>query len=464
LTTAAPAILAVEMDSAWVVVIAVSLVLLPVTLVLRRLIRRPGGLLSSLLLVLPLGLPIVTAVLYNGGVLPEVALLRPVTAGLRPGGSGHFLWLGDRAGVGIPYSVTESAGNVMLLIGLTASSLMLVRRAVGVVALRRAIGRSTYLGEEEHDWIREMVHDLATTASIRTPEVLMLPEGFSGAFATSGRVKRILISRELIEALDRDELAGILAHEIAHIAARDVQVVFGAGLLRDMVAWNPVGHVAYKLLENDREYEADRSAAVLTGKPLAVASSLVKVCELMRRHAALGQRATLAFFRPRSRLKRRVKYLLALADNVTAPPPASYVPYLAAACLAAALGLQVGARIGASPDAGALAIVLGAPDTTTAAVWKADVPPKFVGKQKARKGPQKLFGAWPARLAVGQGDFPKFLSALSRWAQRHKEAPREAIWRSARSWRGIPLLGGPGNLSLYRLDPLGRIAASAKEK
>jgi Zn-dependent protease with chaperone function len=461
LTTAAPAILAVEMDSAWVVVIAVSLVLLPVTLVLRRLIRRPGGLLSSLLLVLPLGLPVVAAVLYHGGVLPEVAVLRPVTAGLSPGGSGHFLWLGDRAGVGIPYSVSGSAGRVMLLIGLTASSLMLARRAVGVVALRRAIGRSTYLGEEEHDWIREVVHDLANAAAIRAPEVLMLPKGLSGAFATTGRVKRILISRDLIEALDRDELEGILAHEIAHIEARDVQVVFGAGLLRDMMAWNPVGHVAYRLLENDREYEADRQAAVLTGKPLAVASSLVKVCELMRRNGALGQRGTLAFFRPRSRLKRRVKNLLVLSDSVVAPPPAAYVPYLAAACLAAALGLQVGARIGASPDAGALAIVLGAPDTTAAAVWKADVPPKFVGKHKTRRGPRKVLGAWPARLAVGQGDFPKFLNALYRWGRRHDAAPKWAIWRYTKSWRGVPLLGGPGNLSLYRLDPLGRIPADS---
>jgi Zn-dependent protease with chaperone function len=463
LTTAAPAIFAVEMDSAWVVVIAVSLVLLPVTLLLRRLIRRPGGLPSSLLLVLPLGLPVVAAVLYNGGVLPEVAVLRPVTAGLRPGGSGHFLWLGDRAGVGIPYSVTGSAGLVMLWIGLAASSLMLLRRAVGVVALRRAIGRSTQLGEREHDWIRDVVHELANAAAIRTPEVLLLPKGLSGAFATSGRVKRILISRELIEALDRDELEGILAHEIAHIAARDVQVVFGAGLLRDMMAWNPVGHVAYRLLENDREYEADRQAAVLTGKPLAVASSLVKVCELMRRNGALGQRATLAFLRPRSRLRRRVKYLLALADNVVAPAPAAYVPYLAAACLAAALGLQVGARIGASPEAGALAIVLGAPDThAAAAVWKADVPSKFVGRQKARRGRAKAFGAWPARLAVGQGDFPKFLSALYRWGLRHDAAPARKLWRYTRSWRGVPLLGGPGVLSLYRLDPLGRISGAAK--
>ena len=72
-----PTILALQADSAWFVIVAVSLVTLPVVLLLRRLIDRPGGLASGILLSLPLALPLVAAVLYGHPVLPEIAVLRP---------------------------------------------------------------------------------------------------------------------------------------------------------------------------------------------------------------------------------------------------------------------------------------------------------------------------------------------------------------------------------------------------
>ena len=50
MVNAAPTIVAVETDSAWVVILAVSFVLLPSTLLLRRLINRPGGIGSAALM------------------------------------------------------------------------------------------------------------------------------------------------------------------------------------------------------------------------------------------------------------------------------------------------------------------------------------------------------------------------------------------------------------------------------
>ena len=466
--SAAPTIVAVETDSAWVVILAVSVVLLPVTFLLRRVINRPGGLGSAALMGLPLVLPLVAAAFYQGGVLPEIGVLTPLPTAVLDRSTGvlpHVLMLSDgRPGVGIPYVLNGSTGQILLLIGVTASSLMLLRRALGVIALRRLVGRCRPLGEAEDDWLRDVVHDLSAGAGIRPPEVLVLPAGLSGAFATGGRLKRVLISRDLVENLERDELHGILAHEIAHIAARDIPIVFTAGLLRDLVAWNPLAHLSFHVLVMDRECEADRRAAAATGQPLAVASSLLKVCEMMRRNRSLKTKMALAFLRPRSRLKRRVNNLLALADGVASPAPLGLLPFMMAACLVCVVGLQVGARLASQAESGGLAIVLGAPDTASE-VWRAEPVPKFFGKSddKADRKSKRAqwvgnVSLWPADLAVRQNDFPKFMRALTTWARRHDLPARHFVQPTTRSWRAVPLLGGPGVLSLYRIDPLGRLS------
>ena len=464
---AAPTIVAVETDSAWVVILAVSLVLLPVTFLLRRLINRPGGLGSAALMGLPLVLPLIAAALYQGGVLPEIGVLTPLPDAVLNRSTGvlpHVLMLSDgRPGIGIPYAVDGSTGQIILLVGLAASSLMLLRRMAGVVALRGLLRRCAPLGEAEDDWLRDLVHDLAESSGIRAPELLILPEGLSGAFATGGRLKRVLLSRDLLESLERDELKGIVAHEIAHIANRDISIVSTAGFLRDLVAWNPLAHLSFHLLVMDRECEADRRAAAATGQPLAVASSLLKVCDMMRRNRGLKTKMALAFFRPRSRLKKRINNLLALADGVASPAPLGMLPFMMAACLACLLGLQVGAKIAAQAESGGLAIVLGAPDTGE--VWRAETAPKFFGKKDGKAGSKAKksqwvgnVNLWPADLAVRENDFPRFLRSLTTWAKRHDLPPRRFVQSTTQGWRAVPLFGGPGYLSLYRIDPLGRVA------
>jgi Zn-dependent protease with chaperone function len=356
-TTAAPTVLAIEGDSAWIVILAVSTVTLVAVMLLRRLIHRPGGLASGLLFSLPLLLPLIAAFAFDHAALPVVAVLRPINQDLLKQSSDlfHVLFLSNDKNVVTAYALYETAGAWMLWIGLSVSSFMLVRRAIGAFMVRRLIRDSRGLRSDESHVVATVGRLTRRSSLSHAPTVLVMPAGSTGAFAMAGKGGRILIAPELLTELDDQELEGILAHEIAHLEAKDVQVTFSAGFLRDLVAWNPIAHMAYRRLLADREVEADRRAVSLTGDPLAVASGLVRLCELRKGHKT---RVSVAVAFNGGRVPSRVSNLLALADGGIVLRGVGATPYLMAACLVAVLGLQVGAQV-ASQGAGAYAIVLG---------------------------------------------------------------------------------------------------------
>jgi hypothetical protein len=308
----------------------------------------------------------------------------------------------------------------------------------------------------------------------KVPGLLVLPPGVSGAFAVGSRRPCILISIDLLENLAPDELEAILAHEVAHIASRDIQVVLAAGLLRDLVAWNPFAHVAFRRLGADREYEADRRAAELTGKPLSVASSLVRVCELRQANKAMARRSVLAFFRNKGTLTRRVSRLLALSD---APAPTVGVgvgtmPYVVAALLAAVLGLQAGARI-AGENGGAFALVFGAPSSANVTVWSEPAARSF-DRRGVTAPHRKLDGGKGAAkhshardvapdgtpfpfllegVGVRESDFGRFITVVNSRSSQGGLSRQALATEIRQSWRAVPLISqGLGSFGLYRIE------------
>jgi heat shock protein HtpX len=159
--------------------------------------------------------------------------------------------------------------------------------------------------------LHEMVAELAGRAGIPKPRVFLIDDPHANAFAT-GRNPRhavVAVTRGIVDLLDARELRGVLAHELAHVANRDVLVasvaaglataisnlahalafagLFGGGssdedghpaqgLLFMILA--PVGATLVQLgISRSREYLADETGARLAGDPLALASALEKL-------------------------------------------------------------------------------------------------------------------------------------------------------------------------------------------
>lgn len=169
--------------------------------------------------------------------------------------------------------------------------------------------------------LRNVTEEMAIAAGIPMPQIYVIPSRALNAFAT-GRDPRnaaIAVTSGLLETLDRDELQGVIAHEIAHIRNYDVRLMttlaIVAGLI-PMIAeiflrslWHTGGHrgsrsssggnagqliffliglvlaivapLFAKLLElavsRQREYLADATAAELTRYPEGLASALAKI-------------------------------------------------------------------------------------------------------------------------------------------------------------------------------------------
>jgi heat shock protein HtpX len=166
------------------------------------------------------------------------------------------------------------------------------------------------LPQAESPRLHAMVAELSARAGIPKPRVFLMDDPHANAFATGRNPANavVAVTRGLLEVLDERELRGVLAHELAHVAHRDILVAsVAAGLatavshLANVFAFtglvggghddegSPAGGLAMLLLapvgatlvqlgiSRSREFLADEAGARTCGDPLALASALEKL-------------------------------------------------------------------------------------------------------------------------------------------------------------------------------------------
>ena len=156
-----------------------------------------------------------------------------------------------------------------------------------------------------------MVEELSRRAGLPVPATYVLETEQPNAFATGRNPENaaVAVTRGLMQALSREELAGVIAHELAHIKNRDTLIMtvaatfagaismvaqFGMFAPRDR-GTNPLVMLALLILaplaaaivqmavSRTREYQADRIGAEIVGQPMWLASALQKIHAHARR-------------------------------------------------------------------------------------------------------------------------------------------------------------------------------------
>ncbi len=173
--------------------------------------------------------------------------------------------------------------------------------------------RARAASEAEEPGLYEIVRRLAHRAELPMPKVYVIDEDQPNAFATGRNPEHaaVAVTIGIMRILSREELEGVIAHELSHVKHRDILVstvaaaiagaisylaqmaqwamIFGGGRRDENEGGSPiaaivmmiVGPIAAMLVQmaisRSREYGADESGARLSGNPLYLANALRKL-------------------------------------------------------------------------------------------------------------------------------------------------------------------------------------------
>jgi Zn-dependent protease with chaperone function len=146
----------------------------------------------------------------------------------------------------------------------------------------------------------------------KTPELKLVTAEAPMALTIGILQPRIYLSTGLVSRLSDEELEGVLAHELAHIARADNLVAFVSQALAGAIL--PFSRQALRQLLAERELAADTLAISVTGKPITLARTLVKVAD-----GAQINEPFVAFLLDPALIEQRVHHLIALHHSAPAP-------------------------------------------------------------------------------------------------------------------------------------------------
>jgi heat shock protein HtpX len=170
------------------------------------------------------------------------------------------------------------------------------------------------LTQSDNPALFQMVQDLAGRAGLPMPRVYLVPQDQPNAFATGRDPQHaaVAVTQGILRTLSKDELRGVLAHELAHVKHRDILVgtvaatIAGAiSMLANMAQWSmifgggrnsddneggsPIAGIVMMIvapiaammiqmaISRSREYMADEEGAQMSGNPLSLANALRKL-------------------------------------------------------------------------------------------------------------------------------------------------------------------------------------------
>lgn len=178
-----------------------------------------------------------------------------------------------------------------------------------------AMNGARELSRGELPWLQALVDQLASRAGLPRPKLYVVETPTPNAFATgrSPEHAAVAVTTGLLEQLDRRELIGVLAHELAHVKNRDTLIMTVAATLAGVIThvaqlaffWGGaltgrsddgdeehgsglatlgvllVAPIAATLLQlaisRSREFDADATAAQITGDPRGLANALARL-------------------------------------------------------------------------------------------------------------------------------------------------------------------------------------------
>jgi heat shock protein HtpX len=207
--------------------------------------------------------------------------------------------------VGVLFAAGAGAGLIVVV-----AVVLLLGQLFGSDKLAMAAMGLKEVSPEEEPELHGIIDRLCVQADLPKPRVCVIETSVPNACALgrSQKSATVAATRGILQMLSPAELEGVMAHELTHVINRDVMVMtlasffaslaslilqfaffFGGGyggdeeereimlvILVSVVVY-VVSFVLLRALSRYREFAADRGSAVITGRPSALASALIKI-------------------------------------------------------------------------------------------------------------------------------------------------------------------------------------------
>ena len=202
-------------------------------------------------------------------------------------------------------------GQTGMVVALAFAALMNFVMYYGSAKMVLKMYGARVVGPAEAPELYEMVDRLRQRAGLPMPTVAIAPHAQANAFATGRNPENavVCVTEGIVGLVSREELEGVIAHELAHIKNRDMLLqtvtatVAGAiGMVASIAQWglifgggsddegeNPIATLLMVILapiaatliqlaiSRQREFKADQVGAQISGRPLALAGALRKL-------------------------------------------------------------------------------------------------------------------------------------------------------------------------------------------
>ncbi|MCW3033085.1 MAG: heat shock protein HtpX [Solirubrobacteraceae bacterium] len=213
--------------------------------------------------------------------------------------------------VGVLFAAGAGAGIIVVV----AVGLLLLQLFASDKIAMGTLGVKEVSPAEEPE-LHGIIDRLCVQADLPKPRVCVMETPMPNAFAMgrSRKTTTVCATRGILEMLNSSELEGVMAHELTHVINRDVMVMTLAGFFASLASLilqfafffggggrdeeedqsiflviavsalvYAISFFLLRALSRYREFAADRGSAVLTGRPSALASALIKISGTIER-------------------------------------------------------------------------------------------------------------------------------------------------------------------------------------
>jgi heat shock protein HtpX len=217
--------------------------------------------------------------------------------------------------VGVLFAAGAGVGVMVVVLGALLVAQLFLSDKIGLAAMG-----AKEVSPEEAPGLHAMIERLCIQADLPKPKIAIADTTVPNAFAMGRSPKSAVVccTTGIMNILEPHELEGVMAHELTHVKNRDVMVMTLASFFASLAAMitqfgfffgggfgrggdDDDGNVPFMVvllvsllvyvisfflmlaLSRYREYGADRGAAIITGRPSALSSALMKLSSAMQR-------------------------------------------------------------------------------------------------------------------------------------------------------------------------------------